>query len=87
MPATLELGILSLIITNLISIPLGLFCAARPDSISDYTIRVIWPWSSSSVPVFWIGHHGADLSPTVWWGWAPFHGTYVPSSKTSVGES
>ena len=29
LPATLELGILSLIITNLISIPLGLFCAAR----------------------------------------------------------
>ena len=41
LPATLELGILSLIITNLISIPLGLFCAARQDSISDYTIRVI----------------------------------------------
>ena len=53
LPATLELGILSLIITNLISIPLGLFCAARQDSISDYTIRVI-STVLIALPVFWV---------------------------------
>lgn len=36
LPVTLELGILTLIFSNLISIPLGIYCAARQDSIGDY---------------------------------------------------
>ena len=39
LPVTLELGILTLIFSNLISIPLGIYCAARQDSIPDYVIR------------------------------------------------
>lgn len=41
LPVTLELGILTLIFSNLISIPLGIYCAARQDSIGDYVIRTI----------------------------------------------
>lgn len=66
---SIELGILTLILTNLISIPLGLFCAARQDSISDYTIRVL-SLVLMSVPVFWL----AILTlvyPALWWGYAP----------------
>ena len=75
LPATLELGILSLIITNLISIPLGLFCAARQDSISDYTIRVI-STVLIALPVFWVATL-VLIYPNLWWGWAP-KVTYVP---------
>ena len=75
LPATLELGILSLIITNLISIPLGLFCAARQDSISDYTIRVI-STILIALPVFWVATL-VLIYPNLWWGWAP-KVTYVP---------
>ena len=75
LPATLELGILSLVITNLISIPLGLFCAARQDSISDYTIRVI-STILIALPVFWVATL-VLIYPNLWWGWAP-KVTYVP---------
>ena len=75
LPVTLELGILSLVITNLISIPLGLFCAARQDSISDYTIRVI-STILIALPVFWIATL-VLIYPNLWWGWAPTV-TYVP---------
>lgn len=69
LPVTLELGILSLIFTNAISIPLGLYCAARQDSISDYTIRVI-STILIAMPVFWIATL-ILIYPNLWWGWAP----------------
>lgn len=81
LPVTLELGILSLVITNLISIPLGLFCAARQDSISDYTIRVI-STILIALPVFWIATL-VLIYPNLWWGWAPTV-TYVPIWKDPI---
>ena len=75
LPVSLELGVLTLILTNLISIPLGLFCAARQDSISDYTIRVI-STILIALPVFWIATL-VLIYPNLWWGWAPTV-TYVP---------
>ena len=51
LPASLELGILTLILTNLISIPLGLFCAARQNSGGDVLVRVL-SLVLMSVPVF-----------------------------------
>ena len=52
-PVSLELGIISLVLSNLISIPIGLFCAAKQDSISDYTIRII-AVILMSIPMFWL---------------------------------
>jgi peptide/nickel transport system permease protein len=75
LPVTLELGILSLIFTNVISIPLGLYCAARQDSISDYTIRVI-STILIALPVFWVATL-VLIYPNLWWGWAP-EVEYVP---------
>lgn len=69
MPVTLELGILTLIFSNLISIPLGVWCAARQDSISDYVIRVI-SVLLLSLPVFWIATM-VLVYPARWWGYAP----------------
>ena len=69
MPVTLELGILTLIFSNLISIPLGVWCAARQDSISDYVIRII-SVLLLSLPVFWIATM-VLVYPAQWWGYAP----------------
>lgn len=66
---SLELGILTLILTNLISIPLGLFCASRQDSISDYSVRVM-SLVLMSVPVFWLAII-VLVYPAIWWGYAP----------------
>ena len=72
--ATLELVILTLILTNVISIPLGLYCAARQDSISDYTIRSI-SIVLMALPVFWIATL-VLIYPALWWQYAP-PATYV----------
>ena len=81
LPVTLELGVLTLILTNLISIPLGLFCAARQDAISDQTIRVI-SVILMSLPVFWIGTL-VLIYPAKWWGFAPAT-QYVPFLRNPI---
>lgn len=81
LPVTLELGILTLILTNLISIPLGLFCAARQDAISDQIIRVV-SVILMSLPVFWIGTL-VLIYPAKWWGFAPAT-KYVPFLRNPI---
>lgn len=66
---SIELGVLTLIFANLISIPLGLYCAARQDSIGDYGVRVI-SLVLMSVPVFWLAIL-VLVYPALWWGYAP----------------
>lgn len=74
LPVSLELGIITLLLTNIISIPLGLYCAARQDSISDYALRII-SVILMSIPTFWIASL-VLVWPAVWWGYAP-PATYV----------
>ena len=69
LPASLELGILTLILTNLISIPLGLFCAARQNSGGDVLIRVL-SLVLMSVPVFWLATL-VLIYPAIYFGYAP----------------
>ena len=69
LPISLELGLISLILANLISIPLGLFCAAKQDSVADYLLRIFAVFFMS-VPMFWL----ATLVlyyPAKWWNYAP----------------
>lgn len=69
MPVTIELAILIVIFANVISIPLGLLCAARSNKIVDYVIRVI-AILLLSVPLFWIATL-VLIYPAKWWGYAP----------------
>lgn len=69
LPVTLELGILTLIISNLISIPLGIYCAARQDSMFDYVIRILGVLFMS-LPMFWLATM-VLVYPVKWWGYAP----------------
>ncbi len=66
---SLELGIITLIITLIIAIPLGVLCAARQDSVADYIIRIA-ALLLQSLPVFWIATI-VLVYPAKWWGWAP----------------
>lgn len=75
LPVSPELGILTLLFSNLISIPLGLFCAARQDGVADYTLRTV-SVALMSVPTFWVAAL-VLIYPAVWWGYAP------PSMYTS----
>ncbi len=69
LPITLELSIMILILSNLISIPLGLMCASRQDSIADNAIRTL-AVILMAVPVFWIATL-VLVYPAVWWKYAP----------------
>ncbi|MBP1736472.1 MAG: glutathione transporter permease [Oscillospiraceae bacterium] len=69
LPVSLELGILTLIFANLISIPLGLFCAAKQDSIPDYTVRII-AVIFMAIPVFWLATL-VLFYPAQWWDYSP----------------
>lgn len=69
LPISLELGIITLILANLISIPLGLFCAAKQDSIPDYVVRII-AVVLMAIPMFWLATL-VLFYPAQWWGYAP----------------
>lgn len=53
-PLTLQLALMTTIITVVISIPVGVICAIRQDSAKDYVLRV-FAISGLSMPSFWIG--------------------------------
>lgn len=78
LPVSLELGIITLLFTNIISIPLGLYCAARQDSVSDYVLRIV-SVILMSIPTFWVASL-VLVYPAVWWGYAP-PATYVPITE------
>lgn len=69
LPISLQLGLMTLFFSILISIPLGLVCAAHPDSLADVVIRVL-SVIMASVPIFWIGTM-VLVYPAVWWGYSP----------------
>jgi peptide/nickel transport system permease protein len=69
LPVTLELGLMTFFISLFLSIPAGLYCAARQDTVSDYSIRMLGI-IMMSVPVF----YSATLIliyPALWWDYAP----------------
>lgn len=69
MPATLELGIMSVIFANLFGIPVGVYTAARQGRFGDNFFR---PLSILliSIPSFWLATM-VMIYPVRWWGWAP----------------
>ena len=66
---SIELGIITLILQFLISIPVGVLCAAKQDSVADYVIRV-FSLIMMSMPVFWLATI-VLVYPAKLWGWAP----------------
>lgn len=69
MPATLELGIMSVVFANLFGIPVGVYTAARQGRFADSFFR---PLSILliSIPSFWMATM-VMIYPVRWWGWAP----------------
>lgn len=53
-PATLELTFISIVLTILIGVPLGIASAAKRNSLADHVSRLV-TLSGVSMPVFWLG--------------------------------
>jgi peptide/nickel transport system permease protein len=78
LPVTVELGIIALLLSLCIALPIGVFAAVRQDTILDYIARS-GAIAFISIPSFWIGTLIVVL-PNKWWGWAPpiqYHDLWV----------
>jgi peptide/nickel transport system permease protein len=77
-PVTLELALLSLIISVALGVPLGVISAVRQDTRLDYVLRV-FSLAGLSMPSFWLGMV-IILGLVAWIGWIP-PVTYVRMSE------
>jgi peptide/nickel transport system permease protein len=68
-PVTIELAILSTIISVLIGVPTGVVSAVRQDTGFDYALR-IFSLAGLSMPSFWLGMV-IILALAAWLGWIP----------------
>ncbi len=69
LPVSLELGILALVFSVAIALPIGILAAVRQDSLADYVARSL-AILGLSIPGFWIATLVVIL-PAIWWGWSP----------------
>lgn len=68
-PVTFELGFMSIIVSQLIAIPIGIYSAMRQDKPGDYIARS-FAIICIAVPSFWLGTL-VILLPSLWWGYMP----------------
>jgi peptide/nickel transport system permease protein len=68
-PVTFELGILALLVTQIIALPIGIYSALRQDTLGDYLARS-FAIVCIAVPSFWLGTI-VIVYPSIWWGYMP----------------
>jgi len=68
-PVTLELGIMALILSQLIALPIGIYSALRQDTWGDYVGRS-FAILCISIPGFWLATL-VIVMPAIWWGYSP----------------
>jgi peptide/nickel transport system permease protein len=69
LPVTIELAILSLIVSVVLGVPAGVISAVRQDTTLDYVMRVV-SLAGLSMPSFWLGMV-IILGMVSWLGWIP----------------
>lgn len=74
-PVTLTLSALSIVVSLLVALPVGILAAVRQDSAVDYTVRSA-AVGALSVPSFWLGTLIVVL-PSVYFNWAPPIGDFA----------
>ena len=68
-PITLQLGLMGLVISQLIALPIGIYSAIRQDTWGDYIGRS-FAILCVSLPAFWLGTL-VIVFPSIWWGHMP----------------
>ena len=81
-PVTFELGVLALIVTQVIALPIGVFSALRQDTWGDYLSRS-FAILCIAVPSFWLGTL-VIVYPSIWWGYTPSL-TLIPFTQDPIG--
>jgi peptide/nickel transport system permease protein len=67
LPVTLELGIIAIIFSVVLGVPIGIWSALRQDSFSDYLGRTI-SVLGIAIPSFWLGIL-LIVYPSIWFKW------------------
>ncbi len=81
-PVTLELGLMALIVSQLIALPIGIYSALRQDKWGDYIGRS-FAILCISVLGFWLGTM-IIVFPSIWWGYMPSI-MLIPFTKDPIG--
>jgi len=82
LPVSIELGLMALIISVLISLPIGVYSALRQDTWGDYIGRS-FAIGCISIPYFWMGTM-VVLFPALWWGYMPSI-MLIPFTEDPIG--
>ena len=69
LPVTFELGLIAIVTSLIIALPVGIYSAIRQDSWGDYLGRGA-AIMFISVPGFWVATM-VVLYPSIYWGWSP----------------
>ncbi|HEX7036101.1 MAG TPA: ABC transporter permease [Pseudomonadales bacterium] len=69
LPITFELGLLALLVSISVAVPIGIYSAMRQDTAGDYLARS-FSLLMLAVPSFWLGTL-VMVFPSVWWRWSP----------------
>ena len=77
-PVTFEVGLLALILSQLVAVPIGVYSALRQDTVADYVGRIVAIFGIA-VPGFWLATM-VMVYPSIWWNWSP-PVLYVPFSE------
>ena len=83
LPATIVLTIFSVIVTILVSVPLGFLSAIKQNKFTDYLIRIL-SFIGNSLPNFFVGLL-LILVFAVWLGWFPVISSGVGDSGGLIG--
>ncbi|MFC1952470.1 ABC transporter permease, partial [Chloroflexota bacterium] len=81
-PVTFELGILSIIVAQLIALPVGIYSALRQDTWGDYIARS-FAIMCIAIPGFWLGTM-VIVFPSLWWGYSPSI-ILIPFTEDPIG--
>jgi len=68
-PVTFELGFLSILISQIIALPIGIYSAIRQDTVGDYIARSVGILCIA-IPGFWLATL-IIVFPAIWWNYMP----------------
>ncbi len=71
---TVEIGLLTIVISGVAGIAVGIVSAVKRNTWMDYLLRVT-SIAGISIPSFWVGTLALTL-PALWWGWTPLARDY-----------
>lgn len=81
-PISVELGLMALLISLSISIPVGIYSAIRQDTVIDYAGRT-FAIGIMAMPNFWLATM-VVVYPSIWFNWTPPI-QYIPIQEDPIG--